>query len=121
MILNYIKKSLHSKYRKKLCTKITLWSCSNFGNLLLLYSNKTYESTACIIQLYNLAKMRKGRNRSTIQFFEVEFPLQHLFWSPHMDSPPLKMTKTPNPSKEFFRTKKSSPEFRGGGHHASGT
>ena len=41
---------------------------------------QTYESTVSITQVYNLAKLRKRKNKYTAQVFKVEFPLHNLFW-----------------------------------------
>ena len=48
---------------------------------MFLYSNKHMkESTVNFIQLYNLAKLRKIKNKYTIQFLKVESPPRSLFW-----------------------------------------
>ena len=65
---------------------------------------KRYESTVNIMQLYNLAKLRKWKNKYTIQFLEVEFPLHSLFWK----APP-KMKKCQHPLKNFFENQKVYP------------
>ena len=73
---------------------------------------KIYEGTVNIVQLYNLAKLRKWKHKYTIQVLKVEcLPLHNLFWqAPHMPPhPPLKWKKCQPLSKTFLRTKKSSP------------
>ena len=57
-----------------------------FGDVQILASQcsciviQTYESTVSITQVYNLAKLRKRKNKYTAQVFKVEFPLHNLFW-----------------------------------------
>ena len=51
---------------------------------------KTYESTVNTVQLYNLAKLRKWKNKYTVQFFKVVSPFKiyfckslHIDWGGH--------------------------------------
>ena len=64
---------------------------------------KIYQSTVSIIQLHNFAKLRKWKNKYTIQFSKVESPLLKNYFckSPHVDSPENK--KTPTPRKKVFQ------------------
>ena len=66
---------------------------------------KIYQSTVSIIQLHNFAKLRKWKNKYTIQFSKVESPLLKNYFckSPLVDSP-LKTKKLQPPKKKFFRT-----------------
>ena len=41
---------------------------------------KTYESTVNIVQLYNLANLRKWKNKYTIQFLKAESILWNLYY-----------------------------------------
>ena len=64
IFLNYFKLS-----SQILLKKITVWPCSNLGNKSSSIGKKKHESTVSIIQLYNLAKLRKQKNKHTIEFF----------------------------------------------------
>ena len=68
---------------------------------------KTYESAVNIVQLYNIAKLRKWKKKYTIQFLKAESPPSQpiLTSPPDMDSP-LKMKKMPTPLKKFFKNQK---------------
>ena len=111
VILNYVKKSSQSKYKKKFCIYINLWSYSNFGNFMLLYSNTDIWKQS--MQLYNLAKFSKRKNKYKIQFIKNEFPFHNLFWQVSTYDLPPKMTKTSTPSKMFWEPK-SPPIVQGG-------
>ena len=52
---------------------------------------QTYESTVSITQVYTLAKLRKRKDKYTIQVFKVDFPTSQsiLVSPPAMDFPPL--------------------------------
>ena len=72
---------------------------------------KTHESTVNIVQLHNLVKLRKWKNKCTIQFLKVESTLHNLLWqAPNIDSPlplsRLKMKKNANPLKKNFENQK---------------
>ena len=75
---------------------------------------QTYESTVSITQVYTLAKLRKRKDKYTIQVFKVDFPTSQsiLVSPPDMDFP-LNMKKLQPPSKTFLGTKKSPPYSRG--------
>ena len=69
---------------------------------------KTMKTQSILYYLYNLAKLRKWKNKPTIQFFKVEFSLYNLFWQvPQYGLPPLKQKKLQLLSNNFLRTKKS--------------
>ena len=61
MILYYVKKS-YWKYKKILYNNF-ISLCLNFRNTVLLDNSKKYESTISIVQLYNLAKLRKWKSK----------------------------------------------------------
>ena len=70
---------------------------------------KTYKSTVNILQLYNLAKLRKWKNKYTIQFLKVESPFTTYFgkaFPPYGLPPTLKMKKMPIPSKKDSENQK---------------
>ena len=91
---------------------------------------KRYERTVNILQLYNLAKLRKWTDWYTIQFFKVESPLSQpilaspFIWLTLRPLPPFKMIKMPTFSKNFWK-QKSPPLYilgggvGGGGHYGS--
>ena len=59
-----------------------------------------------MIQLYNVAKLSKPKNKYTIQFFKIEPHLHSLFWHiPPIWNPPLKQKNTQlllkNPTETF--------------------
>ena len=79
---------------------------------------KTYERTVNIVQLYNLAKLRKWKNKYTIQFVKVESPLHNSIWqAPPIWTPPLlpfQMKKMPIPLKKIFENQKVPLHSLGG-------
>ena len=81
---------------------------------------QTYESTVSITQGSNLARLRKRKDKYTIQVFKVDLPTSQsiLVSPPDVDSPPLNMKKLQPPSKIFLGTKKSLPPHiaEEGGH-----
>ena len=86
---------------------------------MLLYN---IDNTIITLQLYNLAKLRKWKNKCTIQYFKFECsPLLHnLFLQATPDdlpSLPLKWKKAPNPLKKILEDQKvpPSPHSLGGG------
>ena len=97
--------SIRNKYIRKLLlgyNKILETKC-------FYITIKTHESTVSIIQLHNPAKLRKWKNKYTVQFLKVEFsPFATYFGkSPHMESPSrLKAKKHPNPLKKIFENQK---------------
>ena len=79
-ILNYVKKSSYSKYKKNSVHKLL------FGHVQILETQcsyiiiKTWKQVS-IMQLYNLAKLRKWKSKHRIQFFKIEYiALYNLFW-----------------------------------------
>ena len=73
---------------------------------------QTYESTVSITQGYNIAKLRKIKNKYTIQVFKLESPLSQ----PTLESPPpiwdlpcLEVKKIPTPLKKFLKPKSPHP------------
>ena len=74
--LHYISDKNHSDY--KLCQKVIILSIGIYSEHKLLFGLiQTYESTVSMIQVYNLAKLRKWNNKYTIQLFKVESPLHN--------------------------------------------
>ena len=72
---------------------------------------QTYETTVSITQVYNLAKLRKRKNKYTAQVFKFLSPAsQPILVSPRIWTPPPLNEKnsTPFPSKMFLRTKPPS-------------
>ena len=106
MILNKIKsKSHHAQSIWENSVHKLLYSDIQFLETHCTYTIiKTYESTISIMQLYNLAKLRQWKNKyiySSI-FLKLNPPFHnYLGKSPHVNSPPFKMKKTPTPSKNF--------------------
>ena len=96
----------------KICESIMVVPTLKFGILI-----KTYESTVNIVHLYNLAKLRKWKNKYTIQFLKVESPpSQPILASPALWSrPPPLNEKNSNPPQKKFWEPKSPPSYRLGG------
>ena len=92
-------------YSKYLCESIMVVPTPKLGILI-----KTYESTVNIVQLYNLDKLRKWKNKYTIQFLKVESPPSQPVLAPPPPSPhinsPLKMKKMPTTLKKNFESQK---------------
>ena len=65
---------------------------------------QTYESTVSITQGYNIAKLRKIKNKYTIQVFKLESPLSQ----PTLESPPPHIG-SPTPLKKFLKPKSPHP------------
>ena len=63
--INYGKKPLYSKYRK-ICKYITLWSCSNFENLMLLF--KYLKARSVLYNYLNYILLNREKERTNIQF-----------------------------------------------------
>ena len=82
---------MHMNYSLRVISHSTKnWSCSHFGNTMLLYSNKDKWKHS-IIQLYNLTKLRKWQNKYTIQFSKVESPFTIYFGKSPLVHSPLKL------------------------------
>ena len=91
-------------YGKYLCENIMVVPTPKSSFLI-----KTYESTVNIVQLYNLAKLKKWKNKYTIQFLKVESPPLPPFTTYFGNLPiwtPLKMKKMPTPLKKFWEPKR---------------
>ena len=66
---------------------------------------QTYESTVSITQVYTLAKLRKRKDKYTIQVFKVDFPTSQsiLVSPPDMDFPPLIQRSEDTLKTRFFK------------------
>ena len=79
---------------------------------MVLYSNTDKYKQS---QYYNLTKLRKRKNKYTIQFFKVEShpPTQPILASPPYGVLTLKLRNS-NPPKKSFENQKVSPHSSGG-------
>ena len=107
-------KSHHSQsIRKNFVYLLIFGHIQILGTLCSYKVIQTYESKVSIMQLYNLAKFSKRKNKYKIQFIKNEFPFHNLFWQVSTYDLPPKMTKTSTPSKMFWEPK-SPPIVQGG-------
>ena len=111
-------KSHHSQSIRKNFVYILIFGHIQILGTLCSYTViQTYESKVSIMQLYNLAKFSKRKNKYKIQFIKNEFPFHNLFWQVSTYDLSPKMPKTSTPSKNVLGTKKPTHSSGWGGHH----
>ena len=109
-------KSHHSQSIRKILYISIFGHIQILGTLCSYTVIQTYESKVSIMQLYNLAKFSKRKNKYKIQFIKNEFPFHNLFWQVSTYDLPPKMTKTSTPSKNVLGTEKPTHSSGWGGH-----
>ena len=103
---SYVKKWSYAKYKKNSEHKLL------FGHVqtqCFYIVTKTYESIVSIIQLYNLATVRKRKKSVRFSFLKLNSPFTTYFSkSLHMDFLQLKQKKSPTTVRKFFENQKVS-------------